>query len=61
MGTIQRMAHHAAFYVGKDGLQRLVLLDQFLLVGSLLGHIDGHAYRSHNAAVKVIQRRFIGH
>ena len=38
----------------------MVLLDDLLFIGPLLGHIDRHTYRPHHAAVEVIQRRFIG-
>ncbi len=54
------MAHDAAFQRGEKVLQRLALLNHFLLICAFLGHIDGHAYRAHDAAVQVVQGRLVG-
>ena len=60
MGTVQRMAHHAAVHGCKDRLQRVVFLYDFLLIGPLLGHVDGNAHGPHHAAVQIIKGRLVG-
>ena len=59
-GSVQGMAHHAAFQSGENRLQGLVLLGDFLFIGTLLGHIDCHAHRAHDAAVQIVQGGFVG-
>ena len=58
--AVNGVAHHAAVHRGKERLQLSVLIDDLLLVGPLLGNVDGNAHRSHHHAVHVVQGGFIG-
>lgn len=54
------MGEYAAIERTEDGLERLVLIDEALLVGAFLGDVDTNAHRSHDRAVDVVERRFVG-
>ena len=58
--AVQRVAHDAAVHGGEKGLQLTALADDLLLVGPLLGHVNGHAHGAHHAAVQIIQRGLVG-
>ncbi len=58
--AVDGVGDDAALHGGEDGLQGAVLLDNFVLVGALLGDIDAHAHGAHDRAVNVVQRRFVG-
>ena len=58
-GSVQTVAHNAAVHRSEDGFQSLGSLQQFLRIFLLLGHINGHPYRTHDAAVQVIERGFV--
>ena len=59
-GAVRGMAHHAAVHGGEEVLQLPVLVHDLLLVGPLLGDVDGHPHGAHHAAVAVIQGGFVG-
>ena len=56
---VQGMAHHTAVHGGKNRFQGMILLNNFPLIGALLGHIDGNPHSSHHTSIQIIQRRFI--
>ena len=58
--AIDAMGKHAAVERTEDGLERLVLIDEALLVSAFLSDIDANAHRSHDRAVDVVERRFVG-
>ncbi len=58
--AVKAMRQDAAVERGEDGLQRVVLLDQVVLVGAFLRDVDADAHRSHDGAVEVVQGRFVG-
>ena len=58
--SVQGVAHDAAVHGGEQGLQNLAFPDDFLLIGPLLGHVDGYAHRAHHGAVQIVQGGFIG-
>ena len=58
--AIDAVGEYAAVERTEDGLERLVLVDEALLVGAFLGDIDTNAHRSHDRAIDVVERRFVG-
>ena len=60
MLAVQGVAHDAAVHGGEEGLQLMVLPGDLLLIGPLLGHIDGHAHGAHDGAVQIIQGGLVG-
>ena len=54
------MAHDAAVHIGENGFQVAVSLNDFLLIGPLLGHVDAHADGAHDAAVQIVERGLVG-
>ncbi len=54
LGAVDGMAQHAAIQGGEDVFHHLIFGDNFLLIGSLLGDVDGYAHSAHDAAVQVV-------
>ncbi len=54
------MAENSAVDRGEHLFERGVLFDYLRLVCALFGNVDGNSDRSHNGAVDIVQRRFIG-
>lgn len=52
--TVKRVRENAAIHGGEHVLERLVLLKQVALIGTLLRHVNRNAHGAHNATIKVV-------
>ncbi len=54
------MAHNTAVHSSKNRFQRAVFADNFQFVIVFFCNVYGYSYGSHNAAVQIVQRGFVG-
>ncbi len=57
--SVQRMAEDSAVHTGENRLQRMILPDDLLFIGTLLSHVNRDPDCTHHTPVQIIQRRLI--
>ena len=57
--AVERVGDDAAFHGGEDSFHGVVLLDDLILVGALLGDVDADADGAHDRPVDVVEGRLV--